>query len=408
MNQCSSIERALLTRSEAGKVKGDIEKREDNSIIKSKECDEDGTHTIRHVNHSSKICNIFFPFLIISTQAYSKRSYTKRQQEQTSDMARIWDEMYFAEQMTTEAQLRQWVEADPRRVNDWDKDGKTPLYMAACGFRSLPLVLWLLDEKGADVNARCYSGYTALHWTCSLDILTVLLDRDGDPTFVGDGDWSPLTSCVAVGNLECLARLLQDPRVRAIVDVQDRQGWTALHKTCHKSDESRASYIFHLLLQAGASPAVMDKTGKTPSAYLRSLSPSHHTTIALLEQALDQAEKAALLVKARRLVLAAHSKAALPSHLQGRMDLALPLPRVELSPATDDGPENEVGGNCKFRTMLVFLFGMEGGPMGEGMPRDVFIGVMDLVMPSWDPMRRGLAGNKGKVQSNGSILAVAA
>lgn len=49
----------------------------------------------------------------------------------------MWDEVYFAEQMTTEAQLRQWVEAAPRRVNDWDKDGKT----AACGFRSLSMVL---------------------------------------------------------------------------------------------------------------------------------------------------------------------------------------------------------------------------------------------------------------------------
>jgi ankyrin repeat protein len=256
-------------------------------------------------------------------------------------MARIWDEMYFAEQITTEAQLRQRVEADPRRVNDWDTDGKTPLYTAACELRSLPLVLWLLDEKGADVNARCSRGYTALYWACSLDILTVLLDRGGDPTVVGDGDWSPLTSCITVGNLDCLARLLQDPRVRAIVDVQDRQGWTALHKACHKSDESRASYVFHLLLQAGASPAVMDKTGKTPSTYLQRLSPSHHTTIALLEQALDQAEKAALLVKARRLVLAAQSKAALPSHLQGRMDLALPLPRLKLLPATNGGPDNE-------------------------------------------------------------------
>jgi len=33
---------------------------------------------------------------------------------------------------------------------------------------------------------------------------------------------------------------------------------------------------------------------------------------------------------------------------------------------------------------------MEGGPENTGMPRDVFRGVfMDLLMPTWDPLRQG-------------------
>ena len=52
-----------------------------------------------------------------------------------------------------EAELRQWVEANPDKVNTWDIDGCTPLYAAAMGrHKTLQLALWLLDEKGADVN----------------------------------------------------------------------------------------------------------------------------------------------------------------------------------------------------------------------------------------------------------------
>lgn len=50
--------------------------------------------------------------------------------------------------------------------------------------------------------------------------------------------------------------------------------------------------------------------------------------------------------------------------------------------------EEEEGRNL--RTLLAFLAGMEGG----GMPRDVFRLVMDLLMPKWDPLRRGVAGDR--------------
>jgi len=84
----------------------------------------------------------------------------------------------------TEAQLRQWVDANPGRVNDLDRDedGITPLYAAVFYLESLPLVLWLLDERGADVNGRLDGWETPLHVACSLDVLNVLLDRGADPT----------------------------------------------------------------------------------------------------------------------------------------------------------------------------------------------------------------------------------
>lgn len=68
----------------------------------------------------------------------------------------------------SEAELRQWVEANPGRVDDRDRDGFTPSWAAVDSLRSIPLMTWLLDEKGADVNATYINGSTLLHSTYTL------------------------------------------------------------------------------------------------------------------------------------------------------------------------------------------------------------------------------------------------
>lgn len=55
-------------------------------------------------------------------------------------------ELYFYQ--INEARLRQWVEANPGRINDRDRVGETPLIAAAFEEEGLPLIVWLLDEKG--------------------------------------------------------------------------------------------------------------------------------------------------------------------------------------------------------------------------------------------------------------------
>lgn len=72
-------------------------------------------------------------------------------------MAAAGETPYFYDM--NEAQLQQWVEANPGPINKMDSGGYTPLYVAACVVENLPLTVWLLDEKGADVNAaRVYSS----------------------------------------------------------------------------------------------------------------------------------------------------------------------------------------------------------------------------------------------------------
>lgn len=99
---------------------------------------------------------------------------------------------------------------------------------------------------------------------------------------------------------------------------------------------------------------------------------------------MGDAEKASILVKARRLIVAASSNVVKPTCLQIRVTQGQPLPRVALAPLTDGlTDEEEEEKRRKLRSTLAFLTGLGR----QGMPRDVFRGVMDLLMPSWDPLR---------------------
>ena len=135
--------------------------------------------------------------------------------------------------MWRKAELRQWVEANPGRVNDRDHSGETPLLAAVIYEKSLPLVVWLLDKKGADVNGTNEDGASALHYAVSLDVLTALLNRGADPTIANSHGVRPLMWGAQHGTVDVVARLLQDPRVRGCIDVQDGDGATALHHACY-------------------------------------------------------------------------------------------------------------------------------------------------------------------------------
>ena len=63
-----------------------------------------------------------------------------------------------------------------------------------------------------------------------------------------------------------------------------------------------------------------------------------------------------------------------------------------MAPLTDDQNDGKEDERRQFHNLMTFVLGMGGGPEGGGMPRDVFGVVLDLLMPKWDPLRRGVAG----------------
>jgi hypothetical protein len=279
-------------------------------------------------------------------------------------------------QEMTEEQLLQWAQANSARLH-LRHNGATVLHVAAgLHLESLPLVVWLVEEMGVNVNAITTRRQNALHTTASFDILNVLLDLGADPLRRDSCGQTPLIRHTWFGRVDLVERLLQDPRVRATVNMQDRRGHTALFEVASVRKTATVRLV-HLLLQAGCDPSVTNNRGQTVMAFLRTFLHTTDSTlnaaVALIKQA-PEAEKTSFLVKARRLAVAATSP---PSCLQARVAQGQPLPRLI-----------PVGGTRKLRLFYEFILGV-GGPSGEGMPRDVFSGVfVDLLAPSWDPLRR--------------------
>lgn len=88
-----------------------------------------------------------------------------------------------------------------------------------------------------------------------------------------------------------------------------------------------------------------------------------------------------------------------PSYLQGRVAGGQPLPQVQLVPVAGRNTRMTEE-RRKLRTLMAFLLAMEGGWENAGMPRDVFRVVLDLLMPTWDPLRRKNAGPAPPLQES--------
>jgi len=100
-----------------------------------------------------------------------------------------------------------------------------------------------------------------------LTFYLALLDRGADPALVTVDGVSPLMYCTIRGEVDNVARLLQDRRSRAIIDVKNCYGSTALHYACARKNEDETFTIIYLLLQADANPTSSNNSGLTPLAY---------------------------------------------------------------------------------------------------------------------------------------------
>lgn len=251
------------------------------------------------------------------TYSYSTTPYAKlRVAEQSSEGRKRDGAVAAAVEMppvTIEELIRRMVGTNPKNLNAGPFD-KIPPLIHAVALPTLSLVLWLLDEKGAGVNAKCPAGRTALYRAKSVEILTALMEHDTDPTLLDHLRRSALMLCVISRSPAEVEFLVRYPRARDTINLQDCHGNTCLHLASGNWSDDTAASMIHDLLEAGANAGIMNKDGETPSAYFRRWKPICHAAIALLEEA----EEAAHLVKGG-LVVATTSPAAAMSFIQGRM-----------------------------------------------------------------------------------------
>ena len=94
-------------------------------------------------------------------------------------------------------QFRTLVESSPDKIKELDCEGDTILHQVV-GRKDenvgelVALVTWLVDEKGADVNGGDCYGLAPLHLACMPELVSVLLERGGDPRCIDEDGWTPL------------------------------------------------------------------------------------------------------------------------------------------------------------------------------------------------------------------------
>lgn len=258
--------------------------------------------------------------------------------------------------------------ADPNLVVGWDDT--TALHSA--GARPDPGALRiLLDAGGADIDARDRDGRTPLYHAVlarRAANVELLLARGAD---VGLGAWS--------------------------------DGKTPLHLAVGRKGKSSEALV-EALVQGGADPSARDRSGRT------CLDALHIPFINVgaawpLKRAIRERQRPSLLLKARS---CAHAERAsrvlsrlfaaerLPLQLQQHIwALVAPfrplnerlvnrqvLPRVEIAPARL-GEESELLVAC-----VEYALGL-GEHGGQGMPSGVFVELLDYLVPTWDPARKG-------------------
>ncbi|EMD94715.1 hypothetical protein COCC4DRAFT_26581 [Bipolaris maydis ATCC 48331] len=159
----------------------------------------------------------------------------------------------------------------PVDINGRDRDGNTPLHLAAILGRTA-VVRMLLDQPGINDSVTNYNGQTPLDLARTPDIFQALqLSRS---IFI-DTYVKRIQQMVLSGDMDRLEKILQDNRVKSTLDVNGGElatdpvvvdaGGTLLHEAAKKKDVKLAQ----LLLLNGADPFRRDRKGKLPQDYTK-------------------------------------------------------------------------------------------------------------------------------------------
>jgi hypothetical protein len=325
----------------------------------------------------------------------------------------------------TEEQMKQWAEENPTRLNDLDRIGSGPLLCVGAYRDFTRLVEWLVDEKGASIHRTAYGGVTPLHWSSSPEVIPLLLARGADVTALSDQGWTPLMVMASRKKSSCVELLLKEPKVIETIDTQATAGFvfvgcTALHLACQPGRISvmERKQLLEMLICAGANPTIMNQDRETPLDVLRHDDDDNDAAIALLERA----QCIALLAKPRAINDANHAVAkakedaqrkvlaSAPTCLQGRVreqqqqqqqQQQLPrLPHVEIHPPVARRSGGLKRAKKRHAVLQYVLHAEELGETG-GLKAELFVDLMDMMAPRWDPIRLGHGGGGGGGQGQG-------
>ncbi|KAG6036945.1 hypothetical protein E4U41_005399 [Claviceps citrina] len=153
-------------------------------------------------------------------------------------------------------------------INARDKDGNTPLHIAAAQGRT-PVVKLLLDQ--ADVNDAVvnHQGKLPLDLARNPEIFQLLqLSR----SLFTEAKVKQVQELIAQGDYDTLAQVLEEPRMKTVIDMNSPEfasepvtvqtGGTLLHEAVRRKD----TQLIQVLLLHGGDPFRRDRNGKLPQS----------------------------------------------------------------------------------------------------------------------------------------------
>jgi hypothetical protein len=151
-------------------------------------------------------------------------------------------------------------------INARDKDGNTPLHVAAMGGRT-PVVKLLLDLKDVNDAIPNHQGKLPIDVTRNADIFQMLqLSR----SLFTDAKMRQVQDLVARGDYDTLKDVLEEPRLKTLLDINSPEfasdpitietGGSLLHEASRKKNAK----LIQVLLLHGADPFRRDRKGKLP------------------------------------------------------------------------------------------------------------------------------------------------
>jgi oxysterol-binding protein 1 len=151
-------------------------------------------------------------------------------------------------------------------VNAKDKDGNTPLHIAASQGRG-HMVRLLLEQDDINDSIPNYQGRLPLDLARTPDIFQQLqLSR----SLFADCKIKEIQTLIARGDYKLLGEVLEEPRVKTVLDINGgefasdittvQSGGTLLHEAARKRDKE----LIQVLLLHGADPFRRDRRGKLP------------------------------------------------------------------------------------------------------------------------------------------------
>ena len=252
---------------------------------------------------------------------------------------------------------------------DFAQPQATPL-MVAIRRRRLAIAHWLIEHRGsADIDEKDCDGCTALHVACEfglVGIVRALIGAGANP-LVGSAAGTPLSCAAGHKHIEAMEVLLELPCVKKNMNhvndaLREYTGAYSLFGYRVKCSNE----VVECFLNAGANPFCIDLFPR--------LRPS---TVTMIKRRLEEAIVWRLLHRARRVADVMYIVNMAPARAPEWL-----LRRGEATPVV----EVMQGGTCLTDT-LAFLLGVSVNNVC--LPQELFLEVMDMLIPSWDTEHTG-------------------